>query len=386
MKFLIASDSFKGSLSSQQVGKIMSQAIMEELPDADVQVIPMADGGEGTVDAVMSTGRGDTIPVPVTGPYGAKTVSYYGVLYDHRPYPVAVIEVANICGLTMVDADTRNSLSATSRGLGDMLKTLLDQEIRHVVIGLGGSACNDGGMGMLAALGVQFFDAMGYKLRGCGEDLLKVASIDWSQLDSRIMECELIIASDVTNPLIGPTGATHVFGPQKGLLPEMIEPLDQAMTRYGTLLEGGIGRYGDKSIQYSSGSGAAGGLGFALQLLGGQVTSGAKVVADLTGLQRAIQESDWVLTGEGRSDHQTQYGKLPSYVSALAAESGKPVVLISGSHGDGIESLYSQFAGCFACVNKPATLDFCLQEAEYLLLQCTRNVVRLIQRVERILT
>ncbi|AEI40380.1 glycerate kinase [Paenibacillus mucilaginosus] len=384
MKFLIASDSFKGSLTSLQVGNIMSQAIMEEIPDAHVRILPMADGGEGTVDAVISAGRADPIRVPVTGPDGTQTISYYGKLHGHWPHPAAVVEIANICGLTMVDEGQRDPLIVSSRGLGDMLKALLDQGIRHAVIGLGGSACNDGGMGMLAALGVQFYDERGQKLYGCGADLLSVASVNWSQLDSRIMECELIIASDVTNPLAGPSGATYIFGPQKGLLPEMMEPLDQAMARYGRLLEVGNGRNSNHSLLLSPGSGAAGGLGFALQSIGGRVVPGAEIIADLTGLKSAIRESDWVLTGEGRSDYQTLYGKLPSYVSTLAAESGKPVVLISGSHGEGIESLYSHFTGCFASVNKPATLDHCLQEAENLLLQCTRNVVRLIQSSRKI--
>ncbi|ANE45686.1 glycerate kinase [Paenibacillus swuensis] len=378
MKFLIASDSFKGSLTSLQVGNIMSQAIVEEIPDAQVRIIPMADGGEGTIDAVIGAGRGDLIPVSVTGPHGSKVISHYGKLHAHGAQPEAVVEIANICGLTMVDEGHRDPLMVSSRGLGDMLVALLDQGIRHVVAGLGGSACNDGGMGMLAALGVQFYDELGHELSGSAADLLRVASVDWSRMDRRIMDTELIIASDVTNPLVGPSGATHVFGPQKGLLPEMIEPLDQAMVRYGRLLEVGNGRDSDQSLLLSPGSGAAGGLGFALQIIGGRIVPGAEKVAELTGLKNAVRESDWVLTGEGRSDYQTLCGKLPSYVSTLAAESGKPAVLISGSHGEGVESLYAHFAGCFATVNKPATLAHCMQEAENLLRQCTRNVARLI--------
>ncbi|MFC4102706.1 glycerate kinase [Paenibacillus xanthanilyticus] len=320
--------------------------------------------------------------VPVTGPHGTPIISHYAKLHAHGQHPKAVVEIANICGLMMVEGQM-DPFAASSRGLGDMLKVVLDEGIRHVVIGLGGSACNDGGMGMLAALGVQFYDERGHTLFGCGADVLKAASVNWSQVDSRIMECELIIASDVTNPLVGPSGATHVYGPQKGLIPEMMEPLDQAMARYGRMLEVANSRGSTHSHLFSPGSGAAGGLGFALQSIGGRIVPGAEAVADLTGLKSAIRESDWVLTGEGKSDYQTLYGKLPMYVSTLSADFEKPVVLISGSHGEGIASLYSHFAGCFASVNKPTTLGDCLEEAENLLLQCTRNVARLIQASQK---
>ncbi|MDF2959309.1 MAG: glycerate kinase [Paenibacillus sp.] len=188
----------------------------------------------------------------------------------------------------MVNAEQRNPLIATSRRLGEMINYLLDERIRHVVVGLGGSACNDGGMGMLVALGVQFYDKSEQKLTGCGGDL---ASVDWSQLDSRIKDFELIIASDVTNPLVGPTGATYVFGPQKGLLPKMIDPIDRAMDHYAMLLEQEVRLKTDLSKINSPGSGAAGGPGFALQLLEGRVVPGAQVVADLTGLNNAIRQS-----------------------------------------------------------------------------------------------
>lgn len=372
MHILIVPDSFKGSLTAVEAAETMARAVAAELPDAEVRRIPLADGGEGTVDALVAAREGRTVPIEVTGPQGERASAYYGVIDS-----MAVLEAANLCGLTMVPPERRNPLLATSRALGEAIAMALDAGFRQFTIGLGGSAVNDGGIGMLSALGAAFLDRAGHRLQGYGQDLSAVDRIELGGLDARLRQCEITVACDVTNPLVGPEGATFVYGPQKGADAAMCQALDEAMAAYADKLEAAA-KLEAGSLQMAPGAGAAGGLGFALMALGARLFPGAQVVESQTGLREAARWADWVLTGEGRSDGQTLYGKLPLHVARLAREEGARTVLISGSLGADSERLMPEFAGCFSIVEQPSTLSDCMSQAGPLLYRSTRNVMRLI--------
>lgn len=389
MRFVIAPDSYKGSLSSREVGSVMAAAIRREIPHAEIDVVPMADGGEGTVEALVGACGGRGEEVAVHGPLEPGATALIGLI-EQDGEPVYVIETANICGLPMIPADRRDPYAATSRGLGEAIAHALDRGARRLIVGLGGSAVNDGGMGMLAALGVRFADRGGRTLEGRGGDLLRAAAVDWSGLDPRLAACAITAASDVTSPLTGPAGASRVFGPQKGATPEQAAELDEAMRAYAALLErpGGPSAGGAEAnssdanglrLSERPGAGAAGGLGFALLRLGARIESGAEVAARATGLKARIAGADWVLTGEGRTDAQTLSGKLPFRVAEWAAAEGVPAILVSGGLGPDIEPLYETFAAVFPIVGRPSTLDECLAEAEDNLTRTARNVARLIK-------
>lgn len=372
MRVLIVPDSFKGSLTAVEAADTMADAVLAELPEAEVRRIPLADGGEGTVEALVAARDGRTVPIEVTGPLGERSPAYYGVIDS-----MAVLEAANLCGLTMVPSEKRNPLHATSRALGEAIVLALDAGFKQFTIGLGGSAVNDGGIGMLTALGAAFLDRSGHRLQGYGQDLLEVERAQLDGLDPRLKSCEITVACDVTNPLVGAEGATFVYGPQKGADADMCRTLDEAMAAYAALLEIAMGRDAG-SLQKAPGAGAAGGLGFALMALGAKLVPGAQVVESQTGLREAAEWADWVLTGEGRSDGQTLYGKLPLHVARLAREQGARTVLISGSLGADSERLMPEFAGCFSIVEQPSTLADCMSNAGPLLYRCTRNVMRLV--------
>jgi glycerate kinase len=388
MNIVIAPDSFKGSLTSLEVCRIIQRSIEGEAEGVSIVSVPMADGGEGTVDAIVAAAGGRLIQVNVSGPLGNRIEAVIGVV-PHGDEVVAVLETAAMCGLTLIPVEARNPLRTTTRGLGEAVRAALDLGYRRFVIGLGGSATNDGGMGMLTALGGTFYDSEGQRLEGFGRDLPLVVSVDFSGLDARLSACDITIASDVTNPLLGPQGASHVFGPQKGATPEQVSQLDSSLSSYAQLVESSLRHRGNgeqdaPSALNAPGGGAAGGLGFALIMLGGRLCSGARVVGQLAGLPAKIAAADWVLTGEGQSDGQTLLGKLPMYVSQQAAAAGKPVVLISGSLGLGSEALHEHFTGCFATVQAPASLEVCIRDTTRNLSQVTRSVMRLIRRTKPI--
>ncbi|MBP1154588.1 MULTISPECIES: glycerate kinase [unclassified Paenibacillus] len=375
MKFVIAPDSFKGSLTAVQVGDTMARALLQEIPSAEVNVIPMADGGEGTVDALVKATGGSVFQVQAAGPRGELVDTYFGVIVD-RGEPTAVIEAANVIGLPMVPKEHRNPLHTSTRGLGEIIRSALDQGYRRLIIGLGGSSTNDGGLGLLSALGARFSSKKGRIAEGFGRELGQLVEADLKGLDPRLGECRITIASDVTNPLLGLEGASYIFGPQKGATPELVVQLDKDMKSYADLLEGQLSR----SLRELPGAGAAGGLGFALLALGANMVPGAQLVEEMSDLKLRIEDADWVITGEGRSDGQTLFGKLPYHVAQLAAEAGKEAILISGGLGEGSEKLAPFFAGCFSVVRGPSTLDECMEDAENNLFQCTLNVARLLYK------
>ncbi|QNK56093.1 glycerate kinase [Paenibacillus sp. PAMC21692] len=408
MKVLLAFDSFKGSLSSLDAGTIAAEAIREINPDAECDVIPLADGGEGTVEAVAYASKGELINLRTSGPLRESVSSPVALIPDRDGERTAVLESASICGLTMMPAGRLDPLAATSTGIGEVITELLDLGMRRFAIGLGGSAVNDGGMGMLAALGAEFLDADGNRLNGSGGDLLKLASMSLAGLDERLSECRITIATDVDNPLCGELGATYIYGRQKGVTEELAAPLDQAMLLYGSLLEEELEElpsYRSRHVakmqlqaasqsQSSShsrtllrdrpGAGAAGGLGFALMALGGEAASGADWMMSRAGFADRASGADWIVTGEGRSDRQTLHGKLPMRVAEAARQSGARCILMSGSLGDGITDLAPHFAGCFSIVKEPSKLAQCIEQAGPLLKLAVGETFRLIRSAEAV--
>lgn len=336
----------------------------------DVRRCPMADGGEGTLDAILARG-GQRRSQTVTGASGAPTDAAYGLIEGGR---IAVIEAAQAVGLTdragvSVDVEQRST-----RGVGELMRAALDAGVREIMIGVGGSSTNDGGAGLLAALGVELHDAAGAVIDAAPRGLAAIAAVDARGLDARLATARIVVMSDVDNPLTGARGATAIFGPQKGVAAPRIAALDAIIGRFAALAEQALAR----RVQDRAGSGAAGGLGFALQLIGGELRSGAEVVADLVGLDAALDGADWLITGEGRSDAQTLLGKTPWAVARRARARGVPATLLSGSvDAAALALLGEHFAGCFAIPAGPATLEQCVSGASALLADRAEQLARL---------
>ncbi|MFI8687798.1 glycerate kinase [Rossellomorea sp. NPDC077527] len=375
MNILIAPDSFKGSLSSLKVGTIMEKAFLDESSLFNTNVLPMADGGEGTLETLIYATGGKKIKTRATGPLGEQIPTEYGILGDQK---TAVIEIASIAGLPMVPKEKRNPFHTTSRGIGEVIVSAMEKGFRHFIIALGGSSTNDGGFGMLQSLGVTFHDERGNAVGSFGRDLGLISKVDWSTLHPAVKECTFHIASDVENPLCGETGASSVFGPQKGATKEQVKELDRQLLHYSQVLTEARGI----DFKDTNGAGAAGGLGFAFLHLNGKLESGAKLVAEASSLSTAVRDADWVLTGEGQSDYQTLFGKLPSYVASIANQYQTPVSLIAGSLGEGYQNLYGDFDSCHSIAIGPMSLDESISRAEELLYHETRNIARILNRTK----
>lgn len=321
MKIVVAMDSFKGSVDSRAAGEAVAKGLRAALPEAEAVVVPFADGGEGTVDAIIAAG-GRLCEKQVTGPLGTPVVAGYGIKGD-----TAVIEMAAAAGLALVPEAKRNPLYTTTYGVGELIKDALDKGTRRFIIGIGGSATNDGGTGMLAALGVRFLNAAGKAVAWGAQELGEIAEIDVSGLDSRLDGCEIFVACDVTNPLCGPDGCSAIYGPQKGATPEMVPEMDSAMAHYAAKTAAVL----TGADENTKGAGAAGGLGFAFSAyLGATLTPGAPLVIAETGLEEKIKGADLVITGEGRLDGQSAMGKAPVSVATLAKKYAKPVLALCG--------------------------------------------------------
>jgi len=371
---VVAPDSFKGSLDAPSVCRAVAAGLRRAWPDAEVIQRPMADGGEGTLDAVLAASpHAQRRAVGVTDAGGRTRPADCGFLAGDEG-AVAVIEVAQIVGLTDATATRTPVASRTTFGVGEAMRTLLDEGIRRFMVGLGGSSTNDGGAGLLAALGLALRDGDGREVEPTPEGLARLAAVDASALDARLSACTITVMSDVSNPLCGPRGATAIFGPQKGVSPEAVPTIDATLARFAALAERSIGR----EAANRPGAGAAGGLGFALQLVGGRFASGAEVVADLAGLDAAITRAHWVITGEGRTDAQTLLGKTPYVVAQRARRAGVPVTLLSGAvDRAALAELAGTFAGCFALPDGPATLDRCVADAAAMLADRAEALARL---------
>ena len=357
---VIAPDSFKGSIPADAAARAIATGLRRIWPDADLRLRPMADGGEGTLDAVLSRG-GTRRTARVAGASGAPLDAGFGLIDNDA---TAVIEIAQVVGLTDAAVAAAPVERRSTRGLGELVRLLLDAGVRNYLVGLGGSSTNDGGAGLLAALGLKLADAKGRDVDPTPAGLAALAEVDASVLDSRLAHAHITIMSDVDNPLCGERGATAIFGAQKGVRAEAAAELDARLARFAALTERAVGR----SAKDRPGAGAAGGLGFALQLLGGRVRSGAEVIADLLGLDAALEGADWLITGEGRSDRQTLLGKAPFIAARRATAKGVPATLVSGAvDRDALPELGRVFAGCHSLAFGPATLEDCLANAAQLL-------------------
>jgi len=366
VNIVISPDSFKGSLSSLKVGDTIYKALKEKMPTSHFDILPMADGGEGTVDALIYATNGKKVELEVTGPLGTKIASYYGILEESQ---TVVMEIANTAGLDLV-SEEKDPMKTTTFGLGELIVHALDKGYRDFIVGLGGSATNDGGMGLLQACGMAFYNQNGDILPWCGGSLKDVYDIDISGVRSELKDARFIIASDVDNRLCGDKGATYIYGPQKGLKEEQLKEVDLAMNRYADFLEEKF----ENKVQTLPGAGAAGGLGFAFLLLGAQLKSGASIVADVLGLEEKIRKADWIITGEGKSDNQTLFGKVPIYVAKLAKKYDKKSILLSGSLGNDHEMLYEYFLSCLSIVSKPMSLGEAMENVEALLYDAALNI------------
>jgi glycerate kinase len=363
---VLAPDSFKGSLTAQQACDALSEGLLRVYPHATLRACPMADGGEGTLDALLS-GSGTRQRLTVRGASGAPRDIAAGLFDDHT----AVIETAEIVGITDAVGMAIPVEGRSTAGLGEALRALLDQGARRFLIGLGGSSTNDAGVGLLAALGVRFYAADGRLLDAVPAGLEDLARVDLAELDPRLAQIQLIAMSDVDNPLCGPHGATAVFGPQKGVKPAQHEALDQLLERCANLLEAAF----DRDVQHAPGAGAAGGLGFALQLLGAEFRRGADVVAEHLGLSDALRDADWMITGEGRSDLQSLRGKAPMIACRYAHEAGVPITLLSGAIGpEALPALSLYFSGCFSLAAGPMTLGDAVANAHALLANAAQQL------------
>jgi glycerate kinase len=323
MKIVIAPDSFKESLTALQVADAIEAGMRDVWPDATYVKVPVADGGEGTVQAMIDATGGRRVAVRVTGPLGQAIDAFYGDAGD-----IAVIEMAAASGLEGVPPDLRDPRTATSRGTGELIRAALDAGARSFVLGVGGSATNDGGAGMLQALGVRLLAADGTDIGPGGAALARLDRIDVTGLDPRVRDAEFRIACDVDNPLVGPRGASFVFGPQKGATPAMVTQLDAALAHYADVIRRDLGQ----DIAHLPGAGAGGGIAAAMVVfLKGALRPGVEIVGDAVGLDAAVRDADLVVTGEGRIDGQTVNGKTPMGVANIARRHGKPVVAIGGS-------------------------------------------------------
>ena len=369
---VVAPDSFKGSLAAPVVCAAIARGVHRVWPGAEVRACPMADGGEGTLDAVLSCG-GQRRMLDVTGAGGAPHTAAYGIV-DAPAGATAIIEAAQIVGITDPDGMATGVMARATQGVGEMIVALLDAGVRRFMIGLGGSSTNDGGAGMLKALGLVVVDAAGQDVAPTPSGLARAARADDARLDARLRESAITIMSDVNNPLCGERGATAIFGPQKGVRTEDIATIDAALGHYAALAERAVGR----SAANLPGAGAAGGLGFALQLVGGSFRSGAEVVADLIGLDAALEGATWAFTGEGRTDRQTLLRKAPFVVAERARAAGVPITLLSGAvDREALPELGQVYSGCFALPSGPMPLPDCIADAEALVADRAEQIARL---------
>lgn len=373
MKFVLAPDSFKESMTAKEACIAMEKGIKKVFKDAECIYVPMADGGEGTMEALVDSTKGKLYTVEVTAPLGNKTEGKFGILGDGE---TAVIEMAQASGLHLVESKKRNPLVTTSYGTGELIKAALDKGVKKIVVGLGGSATNDGGAGMLQALGVSLKDKEGRELAFGGGSLGSLEKIDLSNFDRRVLDIEIKGACDVKNPLSGGQGASYVFGPQKGATLEMAEILDKNLRQYGNIIRKVLG----KEVDHIEGAGAAGGLGAALiGFCNCELEKGIDLVVKYSNLEEKIKNADYVFTGEGSIDFQTKFGKTPFGVAKTAKKYNIPVIAFAGKLGRGYEELYELGIDAFVGIlSEVSSLDEALSKGKENLEASVENTARII--------
>jgi len=378
MKILLAPDSFKESMSAPVVCQSMENGICRVFPDALIVKIPMSDGGEGLLDSLVESTGGTLHSVKVMGPLREQVEAKYGVLGDQE---TAVIEIAQACGLQLVPRELRNPFSTTSFGVGQLILASLDQQPKHLIIGLGGSATNDGGAGMLSALGVKFTDTIGRELRLGGGFLNQLASIDLSGLDPRLKNIDITVACDVMNPLTGSKGASLVYGPQKGADLLMVEILDKNLKHYASVLKKTL----NKEVDAVQGAGAAGGIGAALLgVLNAKLTSGITTVMQLTKFEQALEGASLVMTGEGSIDEQTSYGKTVSGIAKVSKRHKVPVIAYAGRVNGNLDALYhAGVTSAISIVPGPVSLSEALIDGPRNIENAVENTMRILLNIRK---
>lgn len=372
MKVLIASDSFKGTYSSLIVAELIEKGIKRAMPDAEVRSVPAADGGEGTVDAIVQACGGDFIETDVHGPLGDIIKAKYGITKEGT----AIIEMSAASGICLVPKEKLNPLLASTYGTGEMVMDAVNRGCKKIIMGIGGSATNDGGAGFARAIGVRLLDENGIEIDGTGGATGRAKTVLTDSIDKRLKEIEILVACDVDNPLCGEKGASAVFGPQKGATPEMIQVLDANLRNYAEA----VARSTGKDIANEPGMGAAGGLGFSvLQFCRARTGRGVEIVLDAIGFDTYAQWADIIITGEGRVDFQTPYGKTPAGVAKHAGKYGKPVYAIAGFEGKGAQAIYEcGIAEVVSAVYAPCTIDEAIADSN-------ENIPRAAERLMRII-
>src|SRR5437588_2390095 len=374
MRILIAPQSLKGSLTAAEAGAAIAQGVHTIYPKAEIEVVPVADGGEGTVQALVDASGGTIIQKTVTGPLGEPVPAFFGLMGDGI---TAVIEMAACAGLPLVPLEKRDPRITTTYGVGELILAALDYGSRHFIIGIGGSATNDGGAGMAQALGARLLNVQGTEITRGGAALATLTHISTSSMDTRLQKCTVEVACDVTNPLCGPTGASAVYGPQKGATPEMVAQLDTALAHYAQIIERDLG----KSVSDIPGSGAAGGLGAGLlAFLHATLRPGAQIVMEAVQLEQRVRRADLVITGEGQLDTQTAYGKSVGAVAALAKRYNLPVLALAGGLGENYQAVYTLGVDAIAVLPpRPMTLEHAMQDAAQLMSEAAERAIRLIR-------
>jgi glycerate kinase len=372
MKIVVATDSFKGSMRSDEAGSIIADGIRESLRDAEIEVIPIADGGEGTTDAVIRATGGEIKQVAVTGPLGEQTTARYGLLPDGQ---TAIMEMASASGIELVPVDRLDPMKATTYGTGELIRSAIEDGVRDIILGIGGSATVDGGTGMAQALGYRLLTADGSECRRGGEALATITAIESEGVLPALADCRIRVACDVTNPLLGDLGAARVFGPQKGATPKMVELLETGLAKLGETWV----REGLLTDVSSPGDGAAGGLGAGLRAFcGAEMVSGADLVAEITGFDDEIRDADILVTGEGRTDEQTADGKLCAVLAEKARHAGASTILLSGALAGDLEDLGGLFDAVFAAVQDVCSLEDAIERGPENLSTTAKNIGRIL--------
>ncbi|WP_299019079.1 glycerate kinase [uncultured Photobacterium sp.] len=373
MKIVIAPDSYKESLTAMEVATAIEAGFRQILPEAEYHKLPMADGGEGTVQSLVDATHGTIIKHKVTGPLGEQVNGFYGILGDGK---TAIVEMAAASGLHLVEPKQRNPLKTTTFGTGELVQAALDNGVEHIIIGIGGSATNDGGIGMAQALGFRFLDANDKEIGFGGDELSRLETINTTHVDPRLAKIKLEVACDVDNPLCGPKGASHIFGPQKGATPEMVKQLDANLAHYTNVIKTQLGR----DVKERAGAGAAGGLGAAfLGLLDASLRPGIEIVMDAVHLTEILFDADLVITGEGRIDSQTIHGKTPIGVARTAKKFQIPVIGIAGCLSNDCNVVYDHgIDAVFSVVPRAMELKDALDEASFNVEMTARNIAAML--------
>jgi glycerate kinase len=373
MKIVAAPNAFKESLSAVGVAKSIARGVRRVLPDAEVVQVPVADGGDGTAEALVAATGGQIIKRRVTGPLGEPVDAYFGLLGDGH---TAVVEMAVASGLHLVPNGKRNPMKTTTYGTGELIATALDQGATKVIVGIGGSATVDGGAGMAQALGCSLLDGDGRDIARGGQGLAHLSRVDLSKRHPKVQGVEALVACDVDNPLTGPKGAPAVYGPQKGATPEMVEKLDGYLANYAQILKRDLGLEVDRV----PGAGAAGGLGAGLMaFLGAKLKSGVEIVIEASRLEEKLKGADLVITGEGKLDGQTAFGKAPIGVARLAKKHGIPVVALGGALADDAPELVNHGVDAlFSILPRPMSLSEAMKRTDEFVARATEQIIRLI--------